>query len=228
MSKTKYGKPGDLGGRGCHPCDPTGTIFGSTHWPLRQPHEGGTEMKYMLINVTTPETTSILAVAELQAIQLLGKIHQANGLKVIAPPVEGRGFTKLEKLPLQYLYWNVCKEAPPEDYGELVGRCLQAIERLPMDETQIATLQREVARLYPEGVGVVASAEPKAPRAAGEPSVRPKGTSTTGRVWEIADSLFAAAGNQFPDRKAIIDACIAEGINQATASTQYAKWKKTK
>lgn len=184
-------------------------------------------MKYMLIDITTPETTKVLAVAELQPSQLLGKIYQAKGLQVIAPPVEGRGFSKLEKLSLQYLYWNVCQETPPDNYAELINRCLAVIEKMPMDETPIATLQKEVARLYPEGTQF-APAEPKAVREPGEPSARPKGTSTTGRVWEIADGLFTAAGNTLPDRKSIIDACVAEGINQATASTQYAKWKKTK
>lgn len=42
----------------------------------------------------------------------------------------------------------------------------------------------------------------------------------TARVWAIADTVEGG------DRKAIIDACVAEGINPATAATQYSKWKK--
>lgn len=30
---------GDIGGRTNHPMDPSGAVFGSTHWPKAQPHE---------------------------------------------------------------------------------------------------------------------------------------------------------------------------------------------
>lgn len=30
---------GSLGGRGCHPIDPTGAVFGPRHWPMPLPHE---------------------------------------------------------------------------------------------------------------------------------------------------------------------------------------------
>lgn len=49
----------------------------------------------------------------------------------------------------------------------------------------------------------------------------------TARVWEIADRVTAEKGGTI-DRTAIIAACTAEGINPATAGTQYSKWKKTK
>lgn len=44
----------------------------------------------------------------------------------------------------------------------------------------------------------------------------------TAKVWEIADGVGKA------DRNAIIAACVAQGINQATAATQYSKWKKAR
>jgi len=44
----------------------------------------------------------------------------------------------------------------------------------------------------------------------------------TARVWQIADSMPGA------DRKAIIAACIAAGINEATAGTQFSKWRKAR
>ena len=59
-----------------------------------------------------------------------------------------------------------------------------------------------------------------APGGQGGPSSAPS-KGATAKVWEIADRVG-------PDRKAIIDACIAEGINQATAATQYSKWKKAR
>lgn len=48
----------------------------------------------------------------------------------------------------------------------------------------------------------------------------------TALVWTIADRIVKELGRV--DRSAIIAACVAEGINQATAGTQYSKWKKAR
>lgn len=58
----------------------------------------------------------------------------------------------------------------------------------------------------------------KAPRAEGEVPAPTKGA--TAKVWEIAGGMASAS------RGDIIAACVAEGINAATAATQYSKWKK--
>lgn len=180
-------------------------------------------MKYMLIDVTNVESTAVIAIATQRPVVLLGKVHAAQGRKVIAPPLEGRSFAKLDKLALQYLYWNIYKETPPDEYGDLVRNCLVKLNALPEDATPIEDLEREVARLYPETP--TTSSEEKAPREPGAPPPRPKATSTTGRVWEIADRMLAAGST---DRKAVIAACEAEGINPSTASTQYGKWRASK
>lgn len=52
----------------------------------------------------------------------------------------------------------------------------------------------------------------------GEAPVR----GATAKVWEIADGAGKA------DRNAIIEACVAQGINPSTAATQYSKWKKAR
>lgn len=74
-----------------------------------------------------------------------------------------------------------------------------------------------------------ASRTPRAP--SDGPSEAPKAGSKTGRVWEIADSIYAQSG-QSSDfkalRKQIVEACEAEGINSSTASVQYGKWKQNK
>lgn len=68
-------------------------------------------------------------------------------------------------------------------------------------------------------------AAPKAPRAPAAPSARPKGGST-GKVWDIADSLKGKHGDDHKAlRKAVVEACAAEGINSSTASVQFGKWK---
>lgn len=64
-----------------------------------------------------------------------------------------------------------------------------------------------------------ASADGTAPSAPG----RPKAGSTTGRVWDIADTKKGSATGK-DLRKAVIAACEAEGINPSTASVQFGKW----
>lgn len=54
---------------------------------------------------------------------------------------------------------------------------------------------------------------------------RPATGTKTGRVWEISDSLSAAAGAHVA-RKAVMEAARAEGINDATIATQYGHWRR--
>jgi len=54
---------------------------------------------------------------------------------------------------------------------------------------------------------------------------RPKVGTATERVWAIADALSTAAGKAI-ERKPVLDAAVAEGINPATAATQYGRWCK--
>lgn len=72
---------------------------------------------------------------------------------------------------------------------------------------------------------------PKDPNAAPSVAGAPAAGSKTGRVWEIADGIWEAAGRPSDTkgiRKQIIDACEAEGLSGSTASVQYSKWKATK
>lgn len=61
-------------------------------------------------------------------------------------------------------------------------------------------------------------------------SAKPRSAGATGRVWEIADKVESdnptKEGKEL--RALIINACVKSGINPATASTQYSKWKKSK
>src|SRR5574340_148236 len=146
-----------MGERGRHPADPTGEKFGDSHWPLPQPHEKGESMKYMLIDVTTVEETKIVKIGKLKSIQLLGQIEKLNGRTVIAPPVEGRGFSKLDRLPLQYLYWHLLQQTPPDDYSELLSRALAAVEAMPLDNTPHDELQATINRLTPTSAPMTTS-----------------------------------------------------------------------
>ena len=183
-------------------------------------------MKYMLIDVTTVEGTRFLAVATTHEAPVLAAQYQQQGIKVIAPPLEGRGFAKLESLQLQYLLWNSTQIAPPEDYAECIRALLDYAEKLPVTEApRPEGWQPPSVTSQLEG-----STAPSAPRQPREPGERPKAGSTTGKVWDIADKVFPtiSSGDWKAIRTAIINACTAEGINEATAATQYSKWKAAK
>jgi hypothetical protein len=182
---------------------------------------------YMLIDITTPEGTKILKVADLKCITMWGHIFKQQGRKVIAPPVEGRGFSKLEKLNLQYLYWDLTQEIPPDEYRDLIQNALLAVQKIEPDGKTFEELMREIKRLG-INLGDPTTPVPKVEKDPNAFPIRPKGTSTTGQVWELADTEFEKAGNQMPNRAAVIAACEAAGINGSTAATQYAKWKKAK
>ena len=53
---------------------------------------------------------------------------------------------------------------------------------------------------------------------------RPRVGTITGRVWDIADEIQKKSGRA--DREAVIKACMAQGININTASTQFSYWRK--
>lgn len=53
---------------------------------------------------------------------------------------------------------------------------------------------------------------------------RPRAGTITGRVWEIADQIQRGSGKA--EREAVIKACMSEGININTASTQFSYWRK--
>ena len=200
--------------------------------------------KYMIIDVTTPAAIKVLRVAEMTNCQLWGRLYQAEGKKVIAPPVEGRGFGKLELLQLQYLYWSLHQKTPSEDYTTLVRECLSTIDAMPIDHTDTVWLQGKIDRLAPS---VTTAAEdgpkptpkapkaPKAPTTPADPNGRPKASSTTGLVWDLADTAYATVvpdGAAEPDWKAVraelARLCSQEGINAGTMGVQYGKWKASK
>ncbi len=202
---------------------------------------------YMVIDTTVLTETRIVAVAPLLQATAIGRIIKATpGKQVICPPIEGRGFSKLSAQQLQYLFWNAKQETPAPDVETLIKNCLEFAKTFPLDPTPLEVLEGQVARLYPEGSTTPSSAAtageakpPKAPREPGEPHDRPKGTTTTGLVWDIADQQLAivcpGVVHPFPAefdwkvvREALMVACENEGINKATAATQYSKWKGAK
>jgi hypothetical protein len=230
---------GDLGGRGCHPSDPTGEIYGNNHWPLPLPHELGDNMaskfemravRYLVLDITIPEQTKLLKVAGLRASEQWGLIYKAEGRKIYAPPLEGRSFSKLDKLTLQYLYWNTFQKTPPEEYDQLIQAIAFEMAMLPSDDTELTELEAQVTQLYPDGYSGNSPAKPPKEIRQKTISDRPAGTTTTGLVWVIADQVWEKHGKVIDKelRTLIIEACTKEEINPSTAATQFAKWKGSK
>ena len=212
---------GSLGGRGFHPADPTGAVFGPTHWPQPQPHERGkAAMRYMIIDITTVEGIAVPFIApNIQVASLIERLRKANGEVILSAPLEKRSLSALEPLQLQYLFWNLHHEAPPADYVDVLAGVFETIGAMAVNAPSLAELEAETARVCPF------SADPLPPaskRPVAVPLDRPKAQTTTGRVWESADAI---TGDGPIDRKAIIAACEADGINAATAATQFSKWK---
>jgi len=54
---------------------------------------------------------------------------------------------------------------------------------------------------------------------------RPKAGTATGTVWAVADEYSQKAGKP-ASRKDVLEECAQKGINPATTSTQYGRWRK--
>lgn len=90
-----------------------------------------------------------------------------------------------------------------DKYGEDANAMIvDAITRLLTDGTSGDTIARPAPLQYP----------------------RPKAGTKTGQVWEIADQIKRETGAA--DRESVIRACMDQGININTASTQYSYWRK--
>ena len=64
----------------------------------------------------------------------------------------------------------------------------------------------------------------KVPQEQANGVTRPKDSTSTGRVWAIVEEMKGRK-KDVPARKDVIEAAVAEGINQSTAATQYGRWR---
>lgn len=80
----------------------------------------------MIVDVATVEATRILYVGDRQSSIDYGcSLGNSFALNIIAPPVEGRAFSRFALLQLQYLFWNTFHEKPSYDYSELLQNCMK-------------------------------------------------------------------------------------------------------
>lgn len=98
----------------------------------------------------------------------------------------------------------------------------------PADISDLAHLAEiQDGKKRPPPVDQVKPAKVSAPAAArGDGGGAAPVKGATAMVWTIADKVVKELGRV--DRSSIINACVAQGINQATAGTQYSKWKKAR
>jgi len=205
------------------------------------------KVMYMLIDVTDADaehpTIRITKKAPLTEIILWGRLAKADNRDVVGPPIEGRSFAKFDHKQLSYLLWNTFGESPANlDYPELLLRCKELALALPPDDTPRLDLESLVLStcdvIYDRGTGRIKTnhetkeevgqpAARKARQTSSGPAKRPKAGTTTGAVWDICDELAAKHGRE-PTRQEVMAQCEYDGINKATGSTQFGKWRGAK
>lgn len=196
---------------------------------------------YMVVRVTTVETCQILYIAPLENATLLGQLYMAEhpGQKCIAPPLEARGFSKLNTDQLQYLLWNSFGLTPPEDFPSLYKICLENALKIPVTEANASSLRSSLSHYEMETVitdkgeiAVQAKTEKVNPELKRKPrsesdviTERPRENSTSALIWSIADKHFENVKDPKALRKLVMAECEKEGINLSTVSVQFGKWK---
>lgn len=201
---------------------------------------------YMVVRVTTNEDSKILYVADLEQATLLGQLYMLEhpGQKCIAPPLEGRGFSKIEMLQLQYVFWNTFEKTPASEYAQLVQDCIAEAKKLVQPEISTASLMAQVAAYggpisastntvpkapkQPKVKAEKVAKEPSQPKEPRQPGDRPKSGSTTGMVWDILDKNFETIQDLKELRTVSLAEFINEGQSSSTFSVQFGKWKASK
>jgi hypothetical protein len=118
-------------------------------------------------------------------------------------------------------YWVVFASGWAETAPGGTGRADATASPPPAKAPGKRTSARTAA--LPATGGTPAAPKPRA--APSGPATRPKAGTSTGKVWDLADALAAKHTDAKALRKAVIEACEAEGINASTASVQFGKWK---
>lgn len=191
------------------------------------------EQLYMLLD--TSVTAKVLLVAPLREVQLHARIVASDnpGIRLVAPPVEGRSFAKLSPNELLHLVYEL-GGTPHDEYACRVTQALELVQALVPNKTPLDKLEREVkARNLPEpdlNARDKPAPSPKPEKPKKERSTefqhpsRPKAGTTTGLVWDMADALRAKLG-RIPSGKEMIADCEREGLKAGTVSVQFGKWK---
>lgn len=199
---------------------------------------------YMIVEKSPPEKATVLLIATGNRAALLGRLLKAQGRDVVAPPLTTTGLESLPIPVLTHLYWNTCREEPPEELPLLLSNLLSSIKKMPEDFTNIQSLQKQVDKLTVDAnlrsipqsslpIDLLSDPQSTPSSEIGKTLTQPKPkhpkvSGACGAVWDIAEKLFKDNNNQIPDRKLVIEACEQASISSSTASTQFWKWKTAK
>lgn len=210
--------------RGRHPNDPLGELLGDTHWPLADKYY--TMPK--LVAAIDLRSMRFIATGEYRVVWERSMETAKPKDVAIGPASSIRLFDIFTTEQLVLLYSNTLGTTPTfQSYEDLLLQCTtlyKAIVALPIPRC-----------LFYYGNPVTLNKEgPTPPRMREKlgdlpspPSARPAKGSKTGRIWEIADELYAKDTEKAVHllKAAVIGQAVKEGINQATAQVQFGKWK---
>lgn len=184
-----------------------------------------------LVIIGTVSTATIAAQIEM--------VYYKETPTIVVNPGEGKSLSQLDEVELKMLLKGLAIPVDGQDYKTLMGYLKYYCENLPIQDPNQQSLdyiqgimRNEV--LAPPAEDPTKSVEKKArePRAEGS-APSPKGS--TGRVWAIADEQLQRHHNGVIEgvnlkdlRRVVIEACTDAGIHEATAATQWSKWKKSK
>lgn len=93
------------------------------------------------------------------------------------------------------------------------------------EQTAAAVPAKSKTELKKEEQAVKAAAREATKQPSQNGVTRPKSGTKTGRIWEISDALSAEKKAPI-ERKFVMEQATKEGINEATAATQYGRWRK--
>lgn len=223
------------------------------HFPY-QPLNLNLDMRFAIIDM---DNLKFLGVTDsLQKACLIDYVeHQDVATRIVSLSLRSN-WSVFDRMSMTMLYKNeIGGDLPIHDYAGMCNAIHDAAWNVILDQRSLLALttaadgmpedvqatetgfQPVIRRASPDQqyparqVGATSSGAPKVERAPREPSSAPSPKGATGRVWLIADRVHQENGGGAIDkvlRTKIIEACVAEGINAATAGTQYSKWKATK
>lgn len=159
-----------------------------------------------------------------------------------------KGYAELGEFALRALYRNTTgKDVTAFGREALEKAIMELALTLPIDppltEAEETLADKHTEALFPPKTWgpkndpvhpliTRSQGQPKVARGPSLPGARPAQGTATGRVWDIADAELAKVSpadlGTKELRSAILAACVASGINQATAQVQYGKWKGSK
>lgn len=215
--------------RGRHPADPTGKLYGETHQPLPNQYDREPPMNIVI----NRETMTFIARGEYRTIWDLA-IQQVDPEAIVIGETErNRTYSCFTDCELKLLYRNTTGfQHEGQDYSAMLQICKALGKQVPVTPTPEGLIRLNKATVPVPKSPVNAPLLPPTEKSWGgrAKGTRPKAGSSTGRVWDLADSILDSMPNLAVKelRAEIIRRSTEEGINPATAQVQYGKWKASK